>query len=78
MLRAINKFRNLYVKFGYYQRWALGSSELHKRVTFVIVITVDLLLFPESSERAQKLLFWQCQKFPVTNYFFVLINKEKG
>jgi len=36
----------------------VGSSELQKQVYFVVVITVASLLFPESSERAKKLLFW--------------------
>jgi len=36
------------------------------------------LLFPESSERAQKLLFWQCQKLLVTNYFFRVNERRKG
>jgi len=40
-------------------------------------VTVSLL-FPESSERAQELLFWQCKKLLVANDFFVLINEEKG
>jgi len=48
------------------------------------VITVISLLFPESNEMgpkvffAQKLLLWQCQKLLVSNYFFVLMNEEKG
>jgi len=32
------------------------------------------LLFPESNERAQQLLFWQSQKLLVTNYFFRQLN----
>jgi len=51
------------------QRWAVPSylgSELHKRVTIVVVISVVSLLFPENSEKTQKLLFWQCQKLLVT------------
>jgi len=42
------------------------------------MITVVSLLFPESSKRVQKLLFWQCQKLLDTNTFFVLMNEEKG
>jgi len=56
----------------------VGSSELHKRVTFVVVITVVSLLFPESSERTQKLLFWQCQKLLITNYFFRVNERRDG
>jgi len=45
---------------------------------FVVVIMVVSLLFPESSERAQKLLFWQCQKLLFTNYFFRVNKRRKG
>jgi len=50
----------------------LKYSELHKQITFVLVIKVVSLLFPEVyNERAQKLLFWQCQKLlDYYNYFF--------
>jgi len=34
------------------------TSELHKQVTFVVVITVVSLLFPESSERDPKVTFF--------------------
>jgi len=35
--------KNIWANFA-----KVGSSELHKRVTFVVVITVVSLLFPES------------------------------
>jgi len=55
----------------------VSSSELRKRVTFVVV-TVVSLLFPESSERELKVTFWQCQKLLVTNYFFRVTERRKG
>jgi len=42
------------------------------------VITVVSLLIPESSERAQKLLFGKVRNYSLLTTFFMLMNEENG
>jgi len=56
----------------------VGSSELHKRVAFEVVITVVSLLFPKSSKRGPKVTFLAMSEVLVTNYFFRVNERKKG